>query len=124
MKEELTKAKDNAYWERNQLVAALSKLLPSHLAKHPVEDKEWEDDWRNIVVIHLPLELTPYADVEDGPVPDDIQMTWHVHDHDMPMFDHLNYASDYYYDGHSTEEKYKRLRLIRKMKFNDTWGEK
>jgi len=76
--EELTRAKDNAYWERNQVVAALSKLLPSHLAKHPESDKDWEDDWRNIVVIHVPLSLTPFADYEDKPVPEDIQVTWHV----------------------------------------------
>lgn len=124
--EELTKAKNNAYWERNQLVAALSKLLPSHLAKHSIQDNEWEDDWRNIVVIHLPLELTPYADVVNGPVPDDIQMTWHIHDHDMPMFDHLRYVDypDYVWDGHDTAEKYKRLRLIQQAKSSDTWGDK
>ena len=50
------KAKNQAYWERNQLVAALSKIFPSHLAKHPESDKEWENDWRTIVVIYLPAE--------------------------------------------------------------------
>lgn len=108
---ELTKQKDNAYWERNQLVAALSKLFPAHLAKHPDEDKEWEDDWRTIVVINLPPDATVYknSDIQ----PSEIQLSWHIHDHEVPMFDHLTY-SDYWYDGHSTEEKYKRLRLLSK----------
>src|SRR3954468_18033594 len=39
------KEKDNAYWERDQLVVVLSKLWEAHLARHPEEDKEWEDDW-------------------------------------------------------------------------------
>lgn len=52
--EQLTKQKDGAYFERNQLVAALSKLFPASLAKHDVNDKSWDDDWRNIVVIELP----------------------------------------------------------------------
>jgi len=116
VEDKLRKEKDNAYWERNQLVAALSKLLPSHMAKHPKDDKEWEDDWRNIVVMHVPLELTHFADVVDQPVPSDIQVTWHIHDHDMPMFDHLGEDPSYQWDGHTTEEKYRRLRLIRKRK--------
>ena len=43
MSTELERQKDNAYWERNQLVAALSKIFLSHLAKHPEEDKEWNE---------------------------------------------------------------------------------
>lgn len=88
----LKREKDGAYAERNKLVAALSKLLPSHLARHPDEDTTWEDDWRWIVVINGP----------SG------QMTWHIHDSERENFVHL-YIADYVWDGHSSEEKYHRL---------------
>ena len=111
--EELIKQKDNAYWERNQLVSALSKVFPSYLAKHPEEDKDWEDDWRTIVVINLPSDATDtYKDAEK--VPGEIQMSWHIHDHELANFDHLRYK-EYWYDGHSTEEKYRRLRDLRNL---------
>lgn len=114
--EQLIKQKDNAYWERNQLVAALSRLLPAYLAKHPAEDKEWEEDWRNIVVIELPAsQNTEFMNLEDSPVRD-CQMTWHIHDHDLPMFDHLRYKDYFSWDGHTTEEKYRRLRQLRAKK--------
>lgn len=101
--------KDNAYWERNQLVAALSKIFPAHLAKHPEEDKDWENDWRTIVAVIIPVEATKYRGQNDKPV--DFQLSWHVHDHEIPMFDHLEYK-EFWWDGHSTEEKYRRLRLL------------
>lgn len=85
-------AKNNAYWERNQLVGVLSRLYPSHLARHDENDKDWEDDWRNIVCIHTPVG----------------QATWHLQDNDMPMFAHLKRGADHW-DGHTTEEKYHRL---------------
>jgi len=96
---EAREAKDYAYWERNQLVGVLSRLYPSHLAKHPESDKEWEDDWRNIVCIHTPAG----------------QVTWHLHDSDMPMFKHLEVDKDHW-DGHTTEEKYKRLEALNHRK--------
>lgn len=46
--------KDLIYWERNQLVAHLSKIYPSWLEKHPLEDTHWENDWRNIIFIETP----------------------------------------------------------------------
>lgn len=99
---EVTKSKDYAYWERNQLVGVLSRLYPSHLAKHPESDKEWEDDWRNIVCVHTPAG----------------QATWHLHDSDMPMFKHLEVGKDHW-DGHTTEEKYKRLEALNHRKERD-----
>jgi hypothetical protein len=109
----MSKQKDQAYWERNQLVAALSKILPSYLAKHPNEDKDWEDDWRNIVVITMPNEIC--ADLPDIKVDSQFapyQLTWHIHDHDLPMFDHLQQNQHHFWDGHTTEEKYRRLRQL------------
>lgn len=132
--EKIKKQKDAAYWERNQLIAALSKLFPANLAKHPEDDKEWEDDWRTIVVIALPFKATTlrrfssddirktYPDLvwhtksKDGETEplEYLQLTWHIHNTDRPMFDHLSYITpeDYWWDGHTTEEKYRRLRFL------------
>ncbi len=109
--------KDQAYWERNQLVSALSKLYPSFLDKHPEKDKEWETDWRTIVYIYVP---TPQEQVDYNHVRLDdgkwyYQLSWHIHDFDVPLFDHLKYNHPRPWDGHSTEEKYKRLRNFLKF---------
>jgi hypothetical protein len=89
----LEDSKNNAYKERDMLVCALSKLFPSHLQRHPDADKDWEDDWRWIVFIQLPTG----------------QATWHIHDSDLEWFDHLSRDKHVDWDGHTTEEKYKRL---------------
>lgn len=91
----LKAAKDQAYAERNKLVAALSKFLPAWLERHP-EHEEWEDDWRWTVFI-------------DGPTR---QMTWHIHDSELPLFDHLPRSNSHRWDGHTTEEKYERLAAL------------
>lgn len=98
--QELEEQKDNAYYERNQLVVALSKIFKSYLGFHPKEDKEWEDDWRVIVFIELPTG----------------QATWHIHDSERKYFEHLDFRSEAKWDGHSTEEKYNRLRDIEGVK--------
>jgi hypothetical protein len=64
-------AKDQAYSERNQLVAFLSRLYPSHLKTHPATDTDWESDWRTIVCIHSPAG----------------QLTWHIHDSEVRGFE-------------------------------------
>jgi hypothetical protein len=88
----LKEEKNNAYWERNQLVVFLSKFYKSHLSLHPEEDEYWEDDWRNLVCVHLPTG----------------QASWHIHDSEVKYFAHLPYEPNHW-DGHTTEEKYKRL---------------
>jgi hypothetical protein len=89
----LTEQKDGAYSERDQLVAALSRLFPASLERHYPEDDDWDDDWRWVVFIDLPTG----------------QASWHIHDSELPMFDHLLRKAGRVWDGHSTEEKYKRL---------------
>lgn len=91
----LTESKNTAYSERNWLVCALSKCFPSHLCRHPESDTEWENDWRWIVCVHGPTG----------------QMTWHIHDSERSMFHHLP-VSEQHWDGHSTEEKYRRLEAL------------
>ncbi len=94
IRKELAKQKDIAYAERDQLVAALSKLFPSHLERHPDEDTTWEDAWRWIVMVQLPTG----------------QASWHIHDSELPIFAHLvRDIVHHTWDGHTTEEKYKRL---------------
>lgn len=83
-------SKDKAYWERNQLVAALSRLYPAWIGYH--EGIDWDDYWRTIIYIKLPTG----------------QVSWHIHDSDKPHFYHLDPGLDEW-DGHSTEEKYDRL---------------
>ena len=87
--------KAGAYAERDRLVAVLSKVFRSHLCRHPDEDTEWDNDWRWIVCIHTPAG----------------QATWHVHDSERHQFDHLPVRPNHW-DGHTTEEKYRRLESI------------
>lgn len=115
--EALEKAKDQAYWERNQLIVYLSKHNYSHLQLHDPNDKEWEDDWRNIVCIHLLAGVTPpgatFTQVSETKFMKDetlreMQFTWHIHDDELKYFKHLRYKPNHW-DGHTTEEKYKNL---------------
>lgn len=87
--------RDAVYSERNQLVAALSKVFPSYLARHP-DDGEWDEDWRWIVFVKLPTG----------------QASWHIHDSELERFAHLKEAEATFWDGHSTEEKYRRLEAL------------
>jgi hypothetical protein len=85
------------YRERNQLVAALARCAralnyPAWLGLHPAEDATWDPAWRNIVFITIP----------GG------QLSWHVHDDELPLFSFLDRAGPAW-DGHSTDEKYARL---------------
>ena len=89
----LEEQKDGAYAERNKLVALLSKVLPASIEQHVMkEGEQWDDDWRTVVFIGLPTG----------------QATWHIHRQEEWMFQHLE-PSGNIWDGHTTEEKYKRL---------------
>jgi hypothetical protein len=92
--DQLKRAKDSAYWERDQLVAALSKLFPAWLGRH--EGADWEDDWRTVVYIQLPTG----------------QVSWHIHDTERGYFSHLAWGNEKW-DSHTTEEKYKRLSMLK-----------
>lgn len=90
--------KDLAYNERNKCVALIASLFPSSLERHPEEDASWEDDWRWIVFVDLPTG----------------QVSWHIHDSELALFDHVPRIQGRIWDGHTTEEKYDRLlRAIR-----------
>ena len=110
--EKAIKAKNVAYWERNQLVAALSKIFPAWIGKHPETDKEWDPEWRTIVYMEIPPSFRGNPE-KDYPH----QLSWHIHDFDIPMFDHLRAfhkeaRGGDTWDSHTTVEKYRRLRAI------------
>lgn len=90
---ELFKTVQIAYRERNQLVAALSKVFPSVLA--PATDAE--PGWSTVVMIQLPTG----------------QVSWHIKDSEIPeFFSHLVRDTNATWDGHTTEEKYRRLNAL------------
>lgn len=93
--QKITSEKNNAYYERNQLVSALSKVFNSWISLHPSAE-EWDDDWRHIIFIKTPAG----------------QCTWHIHDSELKYFDHLKIKKRNTWDGHNTKEKYERLREI------------
>src|SRR5258708_3036836 len=112
--EELRKQKDQAYWERNQLVAALSKIYPSWLSRHEESDTSWDRDWMGIVFIEIPTRWA-YGD-QRNIVPEKLQyepkqVSWHIHDSDLQYFEHLTQRLNTW-DGHDTETKYSRLKNI------------
>lgn len=90
---EMEARKDAAYYERNQLVAALSKLFPAGVARTAIEG--WEPAWHNCVYIDLPTG----------------QASWHFHDSQAHLFAHLP-PYEKPWDGHTTEEKYSRLAAL------------
>lgn len=82
--------KDAAYEERNRVVAALAKLFPSGTKRTDIPG--WDTEWHGCVYIDLPTG----------------QVSWHYHDGQAHLFAALPpYAGEW--DGHSTEEKYRRL---------------
>jgi hypothetical protein len=81
---------EGAYAERTLLILALCALFPSGLKKAPVRGMPRE------------FETAVYVDTPAG------QMSWHIHEDDLPAFAHLPpYPGGW--DGHSTSEKYRRL---------------
>ena len=84
---------DQAYTERNHLVAFLAWMYPSGLKRTDIPG--WEPEWHGCVYIDTPCG----------------QMSWHFHDRDAYLFIGIpDYQGEW--DGHTTEEKYERLRKL------------
>lgn len=90
--------KDEAYTERNRLVALLCRLVISSGGvagrhKHePDPDPTWDPEWLTLVAIDLPTG----------------QVSWHFHDSDAHLVAELpTYPGSW--DGHDTPEKYRRV---------------
>ena len=102
---DLRKSKDEAYEERNRLVAAFARMAlrlgwPAGVGEHeerPGED--WEPDWRTLVVVE-----TPWG-----------QASWHLHDSHRHLVQSLPRVTAKW-DGHDTPTKYERLdELVRRL---------
>ena len=93
-KEDVVQVKQSAlnalYTERAHLVALLAKDYPSAY----VEDTE-NDSW--IIV---------YVDVPTG------QLSWHISPEDQSLFSGVRFAPDTEWDGHTTDQKYDRVRAL------------
>ena len=82
---------DSVYRERAHLVAFLATIYPSTNGYHDPEEPEWA-----VVIVDTPAG----------------QMSWHVAPDDMDLFRHIGRSDTNTWDGHSTEEKYGRLRRL------------
>lgn len=79
------------YEERNRLVALVAAIYPSSLERDL--DEEEEDDWRWVVFVELPAG----------------QVTWHIHDSQLPLFEHVPKLIGRVWDNHDTRTKYRRV---------------
>ncbi len=91
--------RDLAYTERNRIVAALARVFVwagwrAWLAQHE-DDPAWDPEWKTIVFL-------------EGPTG---QLSWHLHDSDVPLFSFLA-AGTNTWDGHTSGEKYSRLERL------------
>lgn len=94
--ERMRSAKDQAYTERNALVAALASMLPSGVRRTQIEG--WDRDWDGAVYIDFPGvgNSAPF------------QGSWHFHDSQEHFFFGLpKYTQPW--DGHTTDIKYVNL---------------
>lgn len=93
---EMTEIKDAAYFERNQVVAALAKCFPSIVTQ--TEIPGWSPEWHGCVYIQLPTG----------------QVSWHFHESQMYLLDGIPTKGAGWdgWDGHDTEEKYRRLNVL------------
>lgn len=110
--ERLRRRKDEAYTERNALVAGFVWLANTIGWKSGVgthEDKpgeDWDPEWRTLVTVETPCG----------------QMSWHFHDSHKPWVAGLP-SVDSKWDGHTTEEKYRRLARLVGASFPNNRGE-
>ncbi|WP_436846555.1 hypothetical protein [Streptomyces niveus] len=83
----------NVYRERAHLLSHLTSIYPSALI-HGADPAE--PDWP-VLFIHMPF---PKG-----------QLTWHISPDDLDLFESVPTEMRFWtvWDGHSTEEKYKRL---------------
>ena len=85
--------KDEAYRQRNHLVAALARLYPSGTRRTNIKD--WDHEWHGCVYIDLP----------SG------QISYHYHDSDAHLFADLPlYTKEW--DGHDKEVVHQRLMAL------------
>lgn len=91
--DELHATLDGAYRERAHLVAWLAALYPAHIGYTDPAAIDWL-----VVTIETPTG----------------QMSWHIAERDRDLFEHVRLVVSTHnvWDGHTTEEKYARLREL------------
>jgi hypothetical protein len=83
--------RDQAYRERNELVALLARMFPSGYRETAIPG--WDPEWRYCIYIDLPVG----------------QCSWHIHEREKDLLAGLPlYKPDW--DGHTTDIKYARIR--------------
>lgn len=82
---------DAVYRERAHLVAHLATIYPSTIGHTDPAEPEWA-----VVVVETPTG----------------QMSWHVSPVDLDLFRHVTRSTVSTWDGHTTDEKYERLRRL------------
>jgi len=86
--------KSRAYYERDTLVAVLTRIWPSHLMRHPSDDAEWFKSHSQslIVCVHAPCG----------------RLAWHISDEDAERFAHLK-QKQHEWIAADGAERYERL---------------
>lgn len=86
---------DSVYEERDRIIALLSTVYPSYISRDMAKAKGWQ----HVV----------YIETAEG------QLSWHISDMELHLFSHLTIRHDSGWDGHTTEEKYRRIeKLVKK----------
>ena len=101
---EKEKSRDDAYHERNRLVALLAAIYPA--TRDRTDIPGWDPEWHWCIYIATPVG----------------QMSWHIHEKDLPFFSHIPEEKTQW-DGHTTKEKYDRVnKLVHLLKSNRRKG--
>ena len=99
-RDRLREAKDQAYLERNHLVALLAGMFPSGLKRTDIPG--WDAEWHGAVYIDFPWG----------------QASWHYHDSQAHLFAHLPpYPGEW--GGHTTDHKYAAILAALKGESHD-----
>jgi BMFP domain-containing protein YqiC len=94
--------RDAVYRERNACVASMAIMAtalgwPCGLGidnrNAEVWDDNWDDEWRNVVYIEVPV------------AGEFRQLSWHIHDSEVALFANLS-KYQRMWDGHTVEQKY------------------
>lgn len=91
--EALRAGKQQAYAERNKLVAWLASIFPSTMCETDIEG--WDPEWHWCI----------YIDTPAG------QLSWHIRESELIGFAHVKRAETEW-DGHTTDEKYQRVSML------------
>lgn len=83
--------RDQAYHERNELVALLARMFPSGYRETAIPG--WDPEWRYCIYVELPTG----------------QCSWHIHERELGLLQGLPIYKPNW-DGHTSDLKYARIR--------------